>query len=290
MEKQLYGIDLHIHTTSSDGTRTVDETIQDALNANLASIAITDHNQFALKEPVSFHGMEIIPGAEFSTAYYTEKGRLLEVHLVGLFFEGVPKDLWQIFKEIPVQRKHYVDAIIANLEKLGIKIFYEELTNTFPDSNQIGRRHIAELLVKKNHADTITDAFDRLIGNRSPYWVDSSKFMKYMPMDECVRKICKNHGIPILAHPYHYHLEDEEIVKLVKDFKKSAGNDPAGIEVYYSKSGEERREELLKIAKEFDLYPSAAGDRHAVKDRFEQGDELLLEAMKEACKARKSTK
>ena len=97
MEKQLYGIDLHIHTTSSDGTRTVDETIQDALNAKLASIAITDHNQFALKEPVSFHGMEIIPGAEFSTAYYTEKGRLLEVHLVGLIFEGEPKDLWQIF-------------------------------------------------------------------------------------------------------------------------------------------------------------------------------------------------
>ena len=144
--------------------------------------------------------------------------------------------------------------------------------------------------MKKNHADTITDAFDRLIGNRSPYWVDSSKFMKYMPMDECVRKICKNHGIPILAHPYHNHLEDEEIVKLVKDFKKSAGNDPAGIEVYYSKYGEERREELLKIAKEFDLYPSAAGDRHAMKDRFEQGDESLLEAMKEACKARKSTK
>ena len=62
------------------------------------------------------------------------------------------------------------------------------------------------------------------------------------------------------------------------------------LEVYYSKYGEERREELLKIAKEFDLYPSAAGDRHAMKDQFEQGDESLLEAMKEACKARKSTK
>ncbi len=288
MEKQPYGIDLHIHTTSSDGTRTVDETIQDALDANLASIAITDHNQFAIKEPVCIQGLEIIPGAEFSTAYYTEKGKLLEVHVIGLFFDGVPKDLWQIFKKIPIQRKQYVDAIITKLNHLGISISYEELLNEFPDSNQIGRRHIAEILVKKNYADTITDAFDRLIGNRSLYWVDSTKFMKYMPLEVCVREICENRGIPILAHPYHYHLEDEDIIKLIKDFKKYVGDNPAGMEVFYSKYGEERRKELLKIAKTFNLYPSAASDRHADKDRFEQGDEALLEAMKEACKARKN--
>lgn len=290
MERQLYGIDLHIHTTCSDGTRTVEETIQDALDDNLAHIGITDHNQFAIKEPVCFQGLEIIPGAEFSAAYYTETGRLLEVHVVGLFFEGVPKDLWQIFKKIPIQRKRYVDAIITKLNHLGISISYEELLNEFPDSNQIGRRHIAEILVKKNYADTITDAFDRLIGNRSPYWVDSTKFMKYMPLEICVRRICENGGIPILAHPYHYHLEDVEVLALVKDFKEYAGDEPAGIEVYYSKYDEERRAELLQMAKDFSLYPSAASDRHAEKDRFEQGNEALLAAMKEACRTRKNTR
>lgn len=287
---EAYGIDLHIHTTSSDGTRTVAETIQDAKESGLASIAITDHNQFAIHGPLVTEGLEIIPGAEFSTFYRTQSGRVLEVHVVGLFFDGVPKLLHQIFKKIPLQRKQYLDAIITKLNHLGIAISYEELVNEFPDSNQIGRRHIAEILVKKGYAENVTDAFDRLIGNRSPYWVDSTKYMKYMLMENCVRKICDNGGFPILAHPYHYHCTDEDVLRLIDDFKKIAGEDPAGIEVYYSKYDEMKREELRKIALQFDLYPSAASDRHDSKDRFEQGNPLLLEAMKQACETRKRTK
>lgn len=290
MENQAFGIDLHIHTTSSDGTRTVDETVQDAKAFGLAHIAITDHNQFAIKEPADFQGMEIIPGAEFSASYTTEAGRLLEVHIVGLFFEGVPKSLNQIFKKIPLQRKQYLDAIITRLNHLGISISYEELINTFPDSNQIGRRHIAEILVQKKYADSITDAFDRMIGNRSPYWVDSTRYMKYMPFEKCIRLICENGGFPILAHPYHYHCTETEVLKIIEDFKTAAGDFPAGMEVYYSKYGETQRAELLKIAETYQLYPSAASDRHAEKDRFEQGSEELLEAMKQACRSRKNMK
>lgn len=288
MENQAYGIDLHIHTTSSDGTRTVEETIQDAKDFGLAHIAITDHNQFAIKEPVQFQGVEIIPGAEFSASYTTASGRLLEVHIVGLFFEGVPKSLYPVFKRIPFQRKQYLDAIITRLNHLGISISYEELVNTFPDSNQIGRRHIAEILVKKRYADSINDAFDRLIGNRSPYWIDSTKYMRYMPFETCVRLICENGGFPILAHPYHYHCTEEEVQKIVADFKTAAGDFPAGIEVYYAKYGEEQRKALLEISRKYDLYPSAASDRHGEKDRFEQGSEILLEAMKQARKTRKN--
>ena len=86
MKKIACGIDLHIHTTCSDGTRTVQETMLDAKEFGLAHIAVTDHNQFAITEPVNFQGMEVIPGAEFSAAYSTEAGRLLEVHVIGLFF------------------------------------------------------------------------------------------------------------------------------------------------------------------------------------------------------------
>lgn len=287
MNHQAYGVDLHIHTTCSDGTRTVEETVLDAKEAGLAHIAITDHNQFAIIEPMMLQELEIIPGAEFSTAYETEEGRLVEVHVIGLFFDGVPKELHQIFRKIPRQRKHYLDAIITKLNHLGIKLSYEELLNAFPDSNQIGRRHIAELLVKKKYADNITDAFDRLIGNRSPYWVDATKYMKYMPMEIAVKKICENGGFPILAHPFHYHCMEKEVLTLVENFKKAAENYPAGIEVYYSKYDTQRRRELLEIAKSFQLYPSAASDRHAQQDRFEKGDEKLLEAMKQACRSRR---
>ena len=290
MEKRAYGIDLHIHTTCSDGTRTVEETIADAHSAGLKSIALTDHNQFALIDSLEYEGMEIIPGAEFSTSYYTEAGKLVEVHVVGLFFDGVPESLWHIFKKIPMQRKQYLDAIITRLNHLGVSISYEELLYNFPDSNQLGRRHIAEILMKKGYSESIDDGFDRFIGNRSPYWVDSTKYMKYIPLEECVRKISDNGGFAILAHPYHYHLSDEEVRKLIHDFKSYAEDTPAGMEVFYSKYDVRRRKILLSIAKEFGLFPSAASDRHAPRDSFEQGDEKLLEAMKIACKARKSTR
>ena len=288
METRAHGIDLHIHTTSSDGTRTVEETIQDAKACGLSHIAITDHNQFAMKEPMEFQGLEVIPGAEFSASYTTEEGKLLELHVIGLFFDGIPKNLYPLFKKIPIQRKQYLDAIITRLNHLGISISYEDLINEFPDSNQIGRRHIAEILVQKKYADSVNDAFDRMIGNRSPYWVDSTKYMKYMSFEKCVKTICENGGFPIFAHPYHYHVSNEQVIKLIKDFKSAAGDYPAGIEVYYSKYGELQRQELLGIAKKIGLYPSAASDRHAPKDRFEKGEDELLENMKQACRSRKN--
>ena len=284
---QRQGIDLHLHTTCSDGTRTVAEMIQDAKEFGLNAIAITDHNQFALCDPMYFDEIDVIPGAEFSTFYRITSGRLLEVHVVGLFFEGVPKELQSVFRKISIQRKQYLDAIITRLNNLGISLSYEELVYNFPDSNQIGRRHIAEILVKKGYAESITDVFDRLIGNRSPYWVDSTKYMKYMSLESCVHKICEYGGLPILAHPYHYHCTDEEVMELIRVFKEMAGDHPAGLEVYYSKYDQSRRAELLKIAECFGLYPSAASDRHGRKDPFECGDPSLLTVMKQACKVRK---
>lgn len=282
MEERIYGVDLHIHTTRSDGTRTVEETVADAKRAGLHTIALTDHNQFALTEPECHGELSLIPGAEFSTAYRTEAGRILEVHVIGLFFRGVPKELWHIFKKIPLQRKRYLDAIIAKLNHLGIDISYQKLLDCFPDSNQVGRRHIAELLVQKGYAESVTDAFDRLIGNRSPYWVDVTQYMRYMPLEMAVRTICGNGGFPILAHPYHYHCTDAEVERLIAEFKHLAGEHPAGMEVYYSKYDLRQRKELLALSEKYGLYPSAASDRHCAEDPFEIGDESLLKAMKAA--------
>lgn len=289
METKAYGIDLHIHTTYSDGTRTPEETMQDAKNAGLAHIALTDHNRFALLQPKFFHGLEVIPGAEFSTSYTTAKGSLLEVHVIGLFFEGVPSGLHKIFRKIPIQRKQYLDAMISRLNHLGMSISYEELCNRFPDSNQIGRRHIAEILVEKRYAENVTEAFDRFIGNRSPYWVDAMKYTKYMSLQQCVRKICENGGFPILAHPYHYHCSDDDVLRLIEEFKEMTGSNPAGMEVYYSKYNEAQREKLLKLAEKYELYPSAASDRHTPKDKFERGDNALLDEMKKVWTTRKQT-
>lgn len=284
MDIDLHGVDLHIHTTRSDGTCTPNEVIRSAYETGLEGIALTDHNQFAILEPKTYGGMEVIPGAEFSTTYQMKSGKTAEVHVVGLFFAGVPKGIQKIFRRIPAQRKNYLDAVITKLNYLGISLSYEELIEYFPESSQIGRRHIGELLVKKGYASDIPEAFDRFIGNRSPYWVDVMQYMNYMPLDRCVRLICENQGFPILAHPYHYHCGEEDMLGLLEDFTACVQNHPAGMEVYYSKYHQKQRTELERLALQYDLLPSAASDRHTPKEAFERGDGRLLEQMKREMK------
>ena len=95
-----------------------------------------------------------------------------------------------------------------------------------------------------------------------------------------MRKICENGGFPILAHPYHYHITDEEVEQLIAGFCSYLHRHPAGIEVYYSKYDAGQRKKLLQMALKYGLCPSAASDRHSVDDKFEPGDRKILEAMK----------
>lgn len=107
------GIDLHIHTTKSHGMRTVEETIKDAEDENLRAIAITDHNTFAIKEPRKVNNLEVIPGAEFSTLYKNKSGKVIEIHIVGIFFNGISDKISGIFNNLYSQREKYIKAIMS---------------------------------------------------------------------------------------------------------------------------------------------------------------------------------
>lgn len=275
-EKQGY-IDLHLHTSMSDGAQTVDEVISEAQNAGLKAIAITDHNCFAIDSPCYVGNLEVIPGCEFSTHYHTLTGRKVEIHIVGLFFHGVDRRLNHVFSGI--DKDAYVKAILKKLGTLGIQVSLEELHQRFPDANQLGRTQIADVLVEKGHGYDRDNAMDLWIGNYSKYYLNPVDYTSYIKMGECVKKIAESGGLPILAHPYHYRFSDMEIEQLVRDFRKSTDS-PLGIEVYYQKYEEEKVSYLKKLADGYHLLPSASSDRHKADGAFAKGDYFLLENMK----------
>lgn len=281
-DKNLNGIDLHIHTTNSDGTRTPQETVRHARNEGLKAISITDHNQFSILKPETEQGMELIPGAEFSTSYPAGNEKQVEIHLIGLFFNGVNEKMQHIFDTLSRQRERYIQAILAQLNRLGIALSYQELLREYRSSRQIGRRHIAELMLNRGYVHTVEEAFDRYIGNYSPYLIEVTDYIQYMPLKACVGMICENEGFPILAHPYHYRFDDLGMERLVADFKAASNGHAAGIEVYYSKYNEEQRRLLRGLAKHYQLLPSAGSDSHGKEEPFSAAPYDLLAAMKQA--------
>lgn len=281
------GIDLHIHTTKSHGMRTVEETIKDAEDENLIAIAITDHNTFAIKEPRKVNNLEVIPGAEFSTLYKNKSGKVIEIHIVGIFFNGISDKISGIFNNLHSQREKYIRAIMSKLQELGVNISYEDLVKQYKDSDQIGRPQIAHLILEKNYVSSIDEAFDKYIGNYSPYFINPLDFIHYMDMDKCVKLISENGGVPILAHPYHYNFTYEEIETLIKDFKNAAKNKVAAMEVYYIKYDEKKQNILKTLANKYNLLSSAGSDRHKKTDKFTHKPYKLIEEMKKALEKEK---
>ena len=271
-------IDLHLHTKFSDGERSLDETIDDAKKAGLSAIAITDHNNLAIHSTIYTYSLEAIPGSEFSTTYKYGAGKKAEVHVVGLFFNGVDPSINSVFRQI--NKNAYVEAIIAKLNTLGIPVSMEELKERNQTSKQYGRMMIADLIIEKGFAADRNEAMDRWIGNFSPYYINSLDYINYIDTEEGVRHICEHGGLPILAHPFHYKMTRDEIEELVERFR-SVTDQPLGIEVYYAKYSEEQVHYLEMLADKHHLLRSASSDRHRLDQPFMKGRyELLLEMKK----------
>ena len=275
-------IDLHVHSIISDGEYSVDELINYAMSSDMSAIAITDHNSFALYEPVNIEesGLEIIPGCEFSCIYKNEKGEK-EVHIIGLFFNGIP----DYFRNYYDDSKYvYLNKLLEKCNDAGMDIRLEDVQKMYPDSRRIGRSQLAKFMVCAGYAANVDEAMDRYIGNRSPYYISpcSIEGIGYRSMDETIKDMVSAGGFPILAHPYHYHFNDEQVENLVRTFADSVGlaGSGGGIEVYYSKYGDDQVEKLEKLAEKYDLYPSAASDLHKKKHKFVKGKEILLEKIK----------
>lgn len=244
--------DLHIHTTESDGKLTPTQVVDESFKNNIKLIAITDHDAIAgIDEAITrskfYDNVKVIPGIEFSSLYNNK-----EVHLLGYFIDYKNDKLIDLTNEIKNYRLKRAKKIIAKLNNLGINITIEEVLKESKAEN-IGRPHIARVMIEKNYIKTINEAFDKYIGKNKKAFVERYK----LSLEDAINIIHECNGIAVLAHPV---LLKVPIKELLDKF------DIDGIEVYHSKLEKSNSKTYLKIAKEYNLYITGGSDFHHFND------------------------
>ena len=191
-------IDLHTHTTESDGTLSPAELMEAAAAAELEAIAITDHDTFsgydaALAEAAT-RGVNLLCGIEISTAWGMPKERT--VHLLAYFLAGPPSvDFRGWLAGVQSARKDRNVRLAARLRELGMDIQLEEAEAL--GRSMTGRPHFARVMVRKGYSRDIRDAFDRYLDESAIGYVDRDEPM----FDDAVRRVEAAGGIASLAHP-----------------------------------------------------------------------------------------
>lgn len=253
-------VDLHVHSTESDGTLSPKEVVLAAKEAGLSAFALTDHDTASGIAKAAFVaeecGIELVPGIELSTEYqlpsadHTGK----EVHIVGLYIDAGNQKLQEKTKAFRDCRDTRNEQMVEALRKEGFSITMKDLLAENPDS-VITRANIARYLYNHGEIKSIQEAFEKYIGDGCKCYVGR---FKITPMD-AVELIHEAGGIAILAHPLLYHLSSVNLQHLIDDLK-TVGLE--GIEAIYSTytTGEEQL--VKKLAAQNELLISGGSDFH----------------------------
>lgn len=239
-------LELHCHTTYSDGTLTPTQLVSAAVKAGVRSLAITDHDTlagwdeaFAAAKPC---GLEIVPGVELSTVH-----RDRSMHILG--FYPNPSLLAPPLQSRLEERKHRAQAMVNKLADLG----YPIQLPTLEAGQAPGRPHIAAALVEAGYAQSAHEAFERFLGDNKPAYVNYGNFSA----TEGIALLRSCGAVPVWAHPYLYRGgEVEEVLAELVD----AGL--MGIEVYHPNHTPSQRQRLLQLAEQYELLMSGGSDYH----------------------------
>ncbi len=251
-------IDLHVHSTISDGTLTPSEVVRLAADSNLSAIALTDHDTVRgvaealaaaedLKKEEKF--VRVIPGVEISAEYM---GR--DIHILGLFIDPDSKELNEALDQALSGRDRRNEKMVENLRNAGIDITLEALTFGTPDT-VITRAHFARYLINNGYAKNNDDAFKRYLSHDTPYYVPRTQ----MTPEAALSLILSAGGLPILAHPLLYKLSLDELDTLIARLK-SAGL--IGIETIYSANTGFDEGIVRRYINKYDLLMTGGSDFH----------------------------
>ncbi|MGD8367492.1 MAG: PHP domain-containing protein [Desulfobacterales bacterium] len=257
-DRQPGGIDLHIHSTASDGTFSPDQILQMAENAGLSAISITDHDTIEglrqIRDPKPA-GLRLLSGVEISAAApagYPLRGSL---HILGYGFDPGNAGLNRTLGQLQTARTGRNPKILLKLRSIGIELPAASVARA-AGGGQVGRPHIAQAMVRHGFAASIDDAFDRFLGAGGPAYVDKYR----IPCAEAVRTIREAGGIAVLAHPFLVkQLGDEGLESLVADLVSMG---LGGIEIYYPGHGPQQIDIGLSLAARFGLLVTGGTDFH----------------------------
>jgi predicted metal-dependent phosphoesterase TrpH len=243
-------IDLHTHTTYSDGEFTPQEVVKMAKEKNIEYLSITDHNSIRGLRTVD--SSDIISGIELTA--HVKKGKM---HILGYDFDIDNSDLNNKLNELRDNSLNNVLTIIELIKKDNNIVFgYDDIKDMINCDHNLNRVDVARLCVKNGFACNIQEAFIRYLESAFEKTRGRNRSLTY---DEIIELINKSGGIPVLAHPKSLELSEIELLKLIK-ILVSCGL--KGIEVYHSSHSKEEMELYLRIANEFNLLISGGSDFH----------------------------
>lgn len=248
-------IDLHVHSNFSDGTFSPDEIVDLAIKKGLFAFALTDHDTVSGIESALAAckqrnaALQIIPGTELSTDYLGH-----DIHIVGLFIDYYNQELIDKTNLFVERRTNRNAEMVQNLQNAGIPITLEAMKEDNPDT-VITRAHFAKFLVSHHIVKNPKEAFTVYLGEDTPYYVPRVM----MSSTDAVRLILQAGGIPILAHPMHYKLEETVLRQMITELKNAG---LVGIEVKYSNHSAQEEAFVSQLSKEYHLLPSGGSDFH----------------------------
>ena len=245
-------VDLHLHSTASDGRFSPTELVRKAAEEGLAVIALTDHDTVggiaaALEAAREFPMLRLIPGIEISTDI--PEG---EAHILGYFIDHTDYNLQPALEKMRNSRWERARQIVTKLEEMGCPIDWERVCE-IAGGGTIGRPHIAQAMLERGHIESFREAFEKYIGRDGPAYVEREK----VTPSGAVEMVIEARGLPVLAHPLTVPEPEEMVVKL-----KAVGM--IGIEAYYASYTAEDVQRLVNIADRHNLVATGGTDFHGI--------------------------
>jgi len=253
-------VDLHLHTTFSDGTLCPTELVSLCAERGLKIISISDHDsteglEEAFQAAHTYPELTVVPGIELSTDIPGS-----EIHILGYFVDYRSADFQKVLEAFRSGRESRASSMVERLNALGIDIEWNRVQD-ISGGGAIGRPHIAQAMVEKEYVKYPREAFDRFIGKNGPAYVER---MKLTPVD-AISMLLDNGALPVIAHPtYSVAKSDRGAVSDLRDILndlKKAGL--VGMEVFYSDYTPEQVKYLESLSIELELIPCGGSDYHA---------------------------
>lgn len=275
-------VDLHAHTTASDGTDRPEDLLRLADAEGLAAIAVTDHDttdgldEAAAAAP-KFPNLRLVSGVEVSAMF--DPGTM---HILGLGVDSRSPQLRSLTAHLRASRDERNPKIISRLQGLGMPIEMTDVVATAGERDPerarriVGRLHIAETLKRKGFVSDTKEAFNRFIGKGCPAFVDKER----VPYAQAIESITAAGGVAVLAHPIQLRLgEGDELERAVRALKDHG---LGGLEVYHSEHSDEQTRAYLDIAKRLGLLVSGGSDYHGAAKAVRLGNPRVSVGMVEA--------
>lgn len=267
-------IDLHAHSTESDGTDTPSELVAVAVAAGLDVLALTDHDTTAgwseIETAVHEHGagrISVVPGAELSCACPDGRGGSVTVHLLAYLFDPQSQALVDEQTRLRSERRSRLRSMAERMATDGFPVDPEALMAGLPPDSPGGRPHLARALVEGGTVDSVNEAFDRYLGTGGSYYLPRTD----TPVERAIDMIAEAGGVTVLAHPFATARGPVVTAEVVEQLTHRG---LGGVEVDHPDHDEPTRQRLRTLAAELDLIPTGSSDYHGTNKTIAIGQEL----------------